>query len=61
MERMVIVEDSDVGDPSDENSKRGLRQGKGLPAIDFRRKAGVHLPRNGIPSQSAVLGVIVGD
>ena len=37
--RVAIVDDSEVGDPRDENSERGLRLGNRLIAPDFRGKA----------------------
>ena len=46
MVRTMIAEDSEDGDPRVENSKCGLRQGKRLPAPDFRRKAGDQLQEN---------------
>ena len=61
MLRMVIVEGSEVGVPSDENWTTGLRWGKLLTAPDFRRNGRDQLQRNEIPCQSAVWGVILRD
>jgi hypothetical protein len=58
---MWIVEESEVGDSSDENWTSGLKQEKGLPAPDFRRNARDQLQRNEIRCQSTVQGVIFGD
>ena len=36
--RIMIGQDSELVDPRDKFSKTGVRQGKGLPEPDFRRK-----------------------